>query len=450
MSVRVSRILHAGYLFESEDVRIVFDPIFENPFSRNCYAFPQVEFDLGKIRDQRFDAVFISHYHDDHCSFESLKQIDRDTPIYLYCVYEELFDWIRELGFQKVYSLELGLPVKIDPFEIVTREALDADVDSIFHIKAHGLNILNVVDSWIGPSTLNQLMRTSDWDLILWPFQTMREMEVLSPSRSMQVPTEIPEEWLEQLKILKPNFLIPSSCQFQMEDGSWYNQAFFPIKYADFENAMKFAIPETHVFRLNPSETIVLEKGRVIHANQLEWVKLIGDANKDYDFNPCVPVPSTSDIAKTFAPLSKSESNLVHGYCKLELPRKIKSLAPSAHEYFEKARLWNLLVYDHNGIAKSYHYKIQNENVLEVSNSQVSLMKASWSTEVPEATLYGALQRGESLTSMYIRVNDMRFDDEIEKDLQDVDPIEDPLIRSLYQGIFGSYQLAQLKRIISN
>ena len=101
--IKISRILHAGYIFEHElnheSDRIAFDPIFENPFSQNCHAFPPVKFDYAEIRKQKFAAVFISHYHDDHCSFDSLDLLDRNTPIYIYCVFDEMFSMLKELGF---------------------------------------------------------------------------------------------------------------------------------------------------------------------------------------------------------------------------------------------------------------------------------------------------------------------------------------------------------------
>ena len=99
--LQITRILHAGYIFEHENVRIAFDPIFENPFSRNCHAFPPVEFDYAEIRKQKFAAVFISHYHDDHCSFDSLDLLDRNTPIYIYCVFEEMLSMLIELRRQE-------------------------------------------------------------------------------------------------------------------------------------------------------------------------------------------------------------------------------------------------------------------------------------------------------------------------------------------------------------
>ena len=60
MKIKISRILHAGYIFESEKTQIAFDPIFENPFSRNCFAFPPVEFDLVQIKQLKLDAVYFS------------------------------------------------------------------------------------------------------------------------------------------------------------------------------------------------------------------------------------------------------------------------------------------------------------------------------------------------------------------------------------------------------
>lgn len=157
MPLKVSRILHAGYVFEHRGVLIAFDPIFENPFSENCHAFPAVSFDKEQISQLRLAAVFISHYHDDHFSIESLNLLDRRTPIYAYCVFDEMFTLIRELGFTEVYALTLNQPVVVGDISITPRRALDADVDSIFEISADGVNVLNVVDSWIDAETIDLL-----------------------------------------------------------------------------------------------------------------------------------------------------------------------------------------------------------------------------------------------------------------------------------------------------
>ena len=303
-AIVISRILHAGYLFECEGTRIAFDTIFENPFSRNCHAFPQLRFDTDSIRRQRFDAVFISHFHDDHCSLDSLDLLDRATPIYLYCIFDELFDMIRQLGFRHVQPLRLNETVTVGPFAVTPREAMDADVDSMFQVRAAGLNVLNVVDSWIDDTTLGQLVDEGPWDMVLWPFQTMRELEVLAPSRHAAAPPALPEEWIVQLQALQPRYVVPSSCQFLQEPWSWYNRAFFPISYARFGREVGAALPQAQVVRLNPGVSVRLDATSLQPAPPLSWVIPVGEQVVDYAYEGNAAAPPTSEIARHFAPLS--------------------------------------------------------------------------------------------------------------------------------------------------
>lgn len=445
MQLKISRILHAGYVFEHNEVRIAFDPIFENPFSGNCYAFPKVQFDIEKIKRLRFSAVFISHYHDDHCSLESLNLLDRQTPIYVFCIFEKLFELIRELGFTKVYPLKIDTSIHIEKFEIRTMRALDADVDSIFHIKVDGLNILNVVDSWIDPDTISKLSNTKPWDLLLWPFQTMREIEVLAPSRVLQADPELPYEWIEQLKILNPRYVVPSSCQFVHEEWSWYNQALFPISYKKFKMEVELVLPKVMIVRLNPSTSIFLDESGLQYAPSLDWVLPIGDQDVDYNFDPQLKASTTASISQRFAPLSTIETQRVNEYCCNGILEKFKTLDQAEGDYFKKPLIWKLALYDHNGVDQVFHYKLNGQSIerIECYKGHVG-----WFTEIPVSKIYKALDCGETLTSMYIRINDCVFTDETEEAIRNVDVIEDPLIRCLFSGEFGAYQAAQLKKII--
>ncbi len=445
-TLKISRILHAGYIFQCGETQIAFDPIFENPFSRNCHAFPPVSFDTQKISQLNLAAVFISHYHDDHCSLESLDLLDRKTPIYLYCQFEELFDWIRALGFLNVHSLKLNESLKVGPFEVIPRRALDEDVDSLFHIKAAGLNILNVVDSWIDETTIELLSQTSPWDLVLWPFQTMRELEVLSPSRASRAPGDLPAEWISQLKMLKPRFVVPSSCQFLMENWSWYNHSFFPISYQQFCLEVSQALPETRLIRLDPSVSISIDSKSLVFAEPLSWIHPQGNASVDYDYKPELTAPSTAEIALHFPALEPTQLDKVLRFCREDLPRKFQSLEISDDPFFHQTRVWRLSLYDHMGMPIHFYYQIQGTELQAISEPVRPL---AWTTEVPIGKLFSALEEGEALTSMYIRINDGRFDPQVEVDLLEVDVLQDPLIRCLFTGVFGAYQKAQLEKWLS-
>ena len=453
MPLKISRILHAGYVLECEGTRVAFDPIFENPFSRNCHAFPAVRFDHAAIRSWRPDAVFISHFHDDHCSMESLDLLDRATPIYLYCLFDEMFALIRELGFANVQALQVDAPVTVGPFTVTPRKALDSDVDSMLQVQAGGLNVLNVVDAWMDPEVLPLLASHAPWDMVLWPFQTMREMDVICPSRARanaaagEVATALPEEWMDQLRALRPRYVVPSSCQFVQEPWSWYNHAMFPITYRQFGAAVMAALPGVQVLRLDPSVSVLLERDALHAAPPLPWVQPVGaqDVDFQYDAAAALAPPPTADIARRFAPLSEEQAALVRDYCETGLLEKYREMELPDESYFEQPRIWQLTVYDHAGQGAQFRYRVCGDEIAPDHGDE----PLAWSTEIPAAKLYAGLALGESLTSMYMRINDAQFAPHIVQQQAEADIVEDPLIRCLFDNAFGAYQAAQLKRLKS-
>ncbi len=445
MKLEISRILHAGYQFKFGETQIVFDPIFENPFSVNCYAFPSVEFDCHKIRMQRWSAVFISHYHEDHCSFESLELVNRSTPIYIYCIYDELLDLLKQLGFESVFPLEIDTSIKIGEFEITPRLALDSDVDCVLQISAGGLNILNVVDSWIDPKSMSTLARYAPWDIVLWPFQTLREVALLAPSHVSIVPEDIPFEWAEQLKMLNPRFVVPSSCHFIHESWSWYNKALFPISYKQFERWILSFLTETKIIKMNPGLTMELKAGVLNEIESLSWVKPLGPQDVDYHYDVNLCPPATSEIAKMFLDLTQNQMECVLRYCQTELLEKHKSIEPSIDPFFKSERRWCLVLHANLGKTVRFVYSINGNQIESVLLDDQPI---DWLTEIPIRKLYSALEQGESLTSLYLRVNDIKLSEKTENELKNADPMEDPLIRCLYFGRFASYQRSQLNRIL--
>lgn len=314
-------------------------------------------------------------------------------------------------------------------------------------VKVDDLNILNVVDSWVHPDIYKLLESQRPWDLVLWPFQTMRELEVLSPLRAEAAPDELPDEWIIPLQILNPKFLVPSSCQFVHENWSWYNRALFPISYQKFQLKMKPILPRVEIIRMNPSVSFVLDKENMTSALALDWIIPVGPQDVDYEYSPNLIPPSVQDISKNFKPLAKEESDKVYQYCQFGILEKYRSLPLAEEPYFHVERFWQLTVYDHEGKSFSFFYKIVGTDI-EMAKDCDSFV--TWWTEVSIFKLYSALFLGESLTSMYLRLNNRFYDLDTEVELQSVEIICDPLIRCLFDGDFGSYQRDQLRRITEN
>lgn len=112
--------------------------------------------------------------------------------------------------------------------------------------------------------------------------------------------------------------------------------------------------------------------------------------------------------------------------------------------FFEQVRIWRLSLYDHAGTGMHFFYRVQGDAIALLADGNDSL---GWSTEIPMAKLYAALELGESLTSMYMRINDAVFDAQTEQDIATADIVDDPLIRCLFNEVFGAYQSAQLHRL---
>ncbi len=454
MSIKISRVLHAGYLFETVpkiatavSTKIIFDPIFENPFSQNCYAYPNIKFDLVQISVLKLDAIFISHYHDDHCSLESLHLLNRDIPIYMFCIFEDMFTMLRELGFKNVFSVVLGQKICIGELEVTARRALDADVDSIFHVHYSGINILNVIDSWIDDDTLDMLCKKCSWDMVLWPFQTMREIEVITPRNAIPSTGQIPEEHCTQLKKINPNFIVPSACQFIQEKGSWYRNFYFPISYANFKMQIENILPKSKVIRLNPGVSVLLSHLGAEFCENLPFINPVGPQDLDYVYQPHLKIPHMHEIAKNFRPVTSDEKKLVSIFCEKQMIEKYNSFETSDDEYFNKIKIWKLTLYDNQGSSTDYFFEIENQKMRRTNET---VMNVSWLTEISESKLFSALFEGESLTTLYLRINDFDFLPEVSDAICNIDISEDPLIKTIYNGVFGAYQRIQLLNIKNN
>jgi hypothetical protein len=288
------------------------------------------------------------------------------------------------------------------------------------------------------------LARDAPWDMVLWPFQTMREIDVLSPSRASPAPAELPAEWFEQLRLLNPRYVVPSSCQFQQEPWSWYNQAFFPITYRQFQLEVEAALPGVQVVRMNPSVSMELDADTLTPSAPLSWVVPVGEQDVDYQYDPGAKAPPTAEIARRFSPLSDAQAERVFDYCRTGLLEKYRAMELPEDSFFEKARIWRLSVFTHTGAQSQFHYRLEGGAITLLPGAEDRL---AWTTEVPISKFYAALELGESLTSMYMRINDAVFAADIEDDLAAADIVDDPLIRCLFNDVFGAYQAAQLRRL---
>jgi hypothetical protein len=159
-----------------------------------------------------------------------------------------------------------------------------------------------------------------------------------------------------------------------------------------------------------------------------------------------MPWASTKEIAKHFPALSPEQKRRVHLYCEHEMIETHQQIGQSHDPYFDHARFWRLALFDQNGTKTIFEYLI-DKNQLSLRSSKGAAL--AWYTEVSTTKLYSALEYGESMSSMYVQINNLKFDEKIEAELRGVDILEDPLLRCLFSRDAASFQRSQLHRLLA-
>lgn len=92
---------HSSVIVELDGVRLLTDPVTRSRVGplRRVGPVP------ARDRTREIDAVLISHLHWDHLDLPSLRDLGRDTPIF---VPAGAGDWLRDAGFEDVREMAVG------------------------------------------------------------------------------------------------------------------------------------------------------------------------------------------------------------------------------------------------------------------------------------------------------------------------------------------------------
>lgn len=118
--MKVTHVGHACILIQAKGLSVLSDPWWRGPcFSAQWWQHPQPY--LEALEGQRLDYIYISHGHEDHLHFGTLKTLDRSARV-LVAKSTNLAEHIRDLGFEVLEvdeheerSLGHGLVCRIVP-----------------------------------------------------------------------------------------------------------------------------------------------------------------------------------------------------------------------------------------------------------------------------------------------------------------------------------------------
>ncbi len=106
-------------ILEHKGKRILFDPwLDEGIFHGAWHHYPPVNLENGILGLGRFDYIFISHIHEDHCSLGTLQLLNKDAEIVLMDRkpnFVENFLLKNDLNFRKIHKVKPYNPIELEP-----------------------------------------------------------------------------------------------------------------------------------------------------------------------------------------------------------------------------------------------------------------------------------------------------------------------------------------------
>lgn len=258
-----------GYL-EHNGIRMLFDPwLDEGIFHGAWHHYPPVKLPNDSIKELgRFDYIYISHIHEDHCSLETLLQLNLDAEI---IIMDRSPNFV--LQFLKRNNLNFKKVHLIPPWEKV-RISSNLEVSMVTADPAHELNF--VIDSGL---------------ILKWDNFVIYNSNDCSP-------------YSESLEYVAKNYEKVDLALLPYATGSSYPSCFTNLtseqKYKEKDRLFAFGMKKF-------CEAAEATKAKVVMPFADQYV-IVG--NK-YELNKFMPHPASAGVLKDFYKASASQSLLL-------------------------------------------------------------------------------------------------------------------------------------------
>jgi UDP-MurNAc hydroxylase len=267
--MKITSIGHAGFLIETNGLRILCDPWFYPQFFASWFPFPRNDY-IDKKQIGEVTHLYVSHPHKDHFDSKFLKQyVSKDAtvimPVYPLPFHEEA---MRKLGFSKFVYCRDGEVVSIGNNVNVTAHGYTAPTDGGVgdsclliddgEVRVLHLNDAHPEDATVhlknGPIDLLMLQYSgASWYPVVYDFPKEEKLPLYELKRNNQ--TQRALRYAEQLA---PKYIIPCAGPACFLDDELFH-------LNDFDNDPYSVFPDQKYF-LNVLESNHISGGHLMIA----------------------------------------------------------------------------------------------------------------------------------------------------------------------------------------
>ena len=318
--MRVTALGHACWYFETAGGNFLTDPVLRDPFSEGtATSCPAREITRSEL--PRPDFLFLSHRHLDHFDAITLRQLDRDLPIY--CPPDALLmSALKHLEFRDLRPLQALVPERIGGLTLTPIHSVsDALVEFGLLVQDPDGVVLNQVDVPLDKHALAFLRQAGPIDLHLAMFASQDFGRFSGrPART----SEVYGRNLDAAIRVGAKTVVPAAAGFRFVDRlAWLNSTMFPVSRDRFIADLARLSPDQDTAVINPGDAFTLTRGAFALERQASpYVRMLADDASLLGFDPTFPAPPLVDDNAPGYPL-----DALHAYIEqllgLGLPRFI-------------------------------------------------------------------------------------------------------------------------------
>ncbi|MGH7774394.1 MAG: MBL fold metallo-hydrolase [Candidatus Binatia bacterium] len=293
--MRVTLLGHATVLVEMGPMKILMDPVLQDPFEDGLVvSCPRRQIDVDRFPP--VDVVIISHRHPDHFDLFSLDRLSRNCQVC--CPTDPLITHaLKLLGFQHVTVLEPGKPMSLEKMEILpTRSENQSVRECGILFRDQTGTFWNQVDTEISPATINSVLQHCARVDLLFAMYASQNFSFFE-SQDKSFPYETHRQNLQNALMIRPGLTVPGSAGFRFfGEHEWLNRFLFPISRELFLHDLRTLDATLETAIMNPGDVAEINSGDVkIHQQASPFSKTLQDDTHQVSFNPTSTIPPLKD-----------------------------------------------------------------------------------------------------------------------------------------------------------
>ena len=389
--MQVHLLGHASLFVETEDCKILIDPVLQDPFCEGLNAAcPQRE--VFKNNLPEYDFLIISHRHLDHFDLRSLAYLPKNVDVLI--PQDNLIkDCLLQLGYSQIYPLADFTKVRSGSTMIMTTRSEVRVPEFGIVIKDDSGVFWNTVDTFFASQTIAKVKKSFpeiDFLLTTWHISLESKYQYNQP---VSFPYELYSYLLKLIELIDPKAIAPGAQGFKYIGASaWQNNLVFPQTREKFCQDLQVAFPnlKDNIFEFDPGDVISFDRGKYKLLQQASpYAQMTADDRKVVDFAPVVAGNPLVDRNP-----EKYDGDLMQQQIKQEigvnLPQFINN---NLESLFQLHQQWNVIyqltVVFPDGEEK-WHVDF-SQSPIEIKSGRNPL--ANYFTYITASTLYSLIQR---------------------------------------------------------